>query len=68
MERVTLKYLIDLVEEVNKKRNTEITIFPNMYGYGIAPIGGCYTNYFNGKAKECEAFLLGMLCEPTSKQ
>ena len=65
--RCTYKYLRSLVEEVNEKRNTDMTIFPNMYGYGIAQRGGYMSNYFNGKASECEAFLKGMLCEPIKK-
>jgi hypothetical protein len=63
MERVTFKSLRELVEKVNEKRNTDITVTPNIYGYGIID-GDRYPNLFNGKANECAAFLKGMLCEP----
>lgn len=64
MERVTFKSLRELVEKVNEKRNTDMVVVPNIYGYGITPKGGYMRNHFNGKANECAAFLQGMLCEP----
>jgi hypothetical protein len=70
-ERVTHKQLQTLVGEVNAKRNTDLIVFPNMYGYGIAESDrmgtNVYRDYFKGKARECEGFLLGMLCEPVTK-
>lgn len=59
--RTTLKTLERLVEQVNGNYPMELHVFPNMYGYGIAPKEGIFTNLFNGSAKECEAFLQGML-------
>ena len=64
MERITEKKLQETLAKVNEKRHTNMIVFPNMYGYGIAPRGGCFTNYFNGSAKECYAFMQGLLCEP----
>lgn len=60
MERITHKKLNEMIESFNEKHETDLHIFPNMYGYGIARKGGWQTNIFNGKAIECAAFIEGL--------
>ena len=62
MERITQKKLKELLVVVNKELNTNMIVFPNMYGYGISNNDGIrYPNAFNGSAKECYAFMQGLL-------
>jgi hypothetical protein len=60
MERLSFKKLNQMIEEFNQKHETDLIIFPNMYGYGIARKGGWQLNIFNGKANECAAFIEGL--------
>lgn len=60
MERLSFKKLNQMIEEFNQKQETDLIIFPNMYGYGIARKGGWQSNIFNGKAIECAAFIEGL--------
>lgn len=60
MERITFKKLKEMIESFNEKNGTDLIIFPNMYGYGIARAGGWQTNIFNGKAIECASFIKGL--------
>lgn len=60
MERITQKKLNEMIESFNEKNGTDLIVFPNMYGYGIARKGGWQLNIFNGKANECAAFIKGL--------
>ena len=60
MERLSFKKLNQMIEEFNQKHETDLIIFHNMYGYGIARKGGWQSNIFNGKAIECAAFIEGL--------
>ena len=60
MKRLSFKKLNQMIEEFNQKHGTDLHIFPNMYGYGIARKGGWQSNIFNGKASECAAFIEGL--------
>ena len=60
MERLSFKKLNQMIEDFNQKHGTDLHIFPNMYGYGIARKGGWQFNIFNGKAIECAAFIEGL--------
>lgn len=60
MERITHKKLNEMIESFNEKNGTDLIVFPNMYGYGIARNNGWMTNIFNGKAIECAAFIKGL--------
>lgn len=60
MNRITNKKLNEMIESFNEKNGTDLIVFPNMYGYGIARKGGWQTNIFNGKASECAAFIEGL--------
>ena len=60
MERITHKKLTEMINEFNEKNGTDLIVFPNMYGYGIARKGRWQSNIFNGKANECAAFINGL--------
>lgn len=63
MERLSFKKLNQMIEEFNQKHETDLIIFPNMYGYGIASKREWLTrpkNIFNGKSIECAAFIEGL--------
>lgn len=60
MKRITNKKLNEMIELFNEENETDLIIFQNMYGYGIAKKGGWQSNIFNGKAIECAAFIKGL--------
>lgn len=60
MERITFKKLNEMINTFNEKNGSDLIVFPNMYGYGIARKGGWQSNIFNGKANECAAFIKGL--------
>lgn len=60
MGRITHKKLNEMIEFFNEKNGTDLIVFPNMYGYGIARKGGWQSKIFNGKACECAAFIEGL--------
>lgn len=60
MERVTFKSLRNLVEAMNNGYTLTLSVFPNMYGYGISDSDRYNADIFQGSARECMAFLKGM--------